>query len=92
MPGRYLAGAYPALRVLNAEQSRLRTTQRGAEITYEPMVRNLRTQGGKAINVMCQVERGDVGAVVAQLCREGVPKRLSGYDHVLGDLLSDDVR
>jgi phage replication initiation protein len=90
-PGHYLAGAYPALRLLSAEQSRLRTTQRIGEITYSAMVKNLRTQGGKAINVMCRVESGDTASVVSQLLREGVPKRLCGYEHVVADIREDDV-
>lgn len=77
-PGQYLAGAYPALRILSATQLRLRSTQRTAEISYEAMVRNLRVQGGKSLNVMCKVHQGDTAAVVGRLVREGVPKRLVG--------------
>jgi phage replication initiation protein len=77
-PGQYLAGAYPALRVLSTTQLRLRTTRRTAELGYEAMVRNLRVQGGKSVNVMCKVHQGDTAAVVARLVREGVPKRLVG--------------
>lgn len=78
-PGRYLAGAYPALRFLSAEQTRLVTTRRTVAVNYDSMVRNLRTQGGKSINVMWRVLGGDCGAVVSELRREGVPKRLIGY-------------
>lgn len=75
----YLAGAYPALGFLSAEQDRLRTTQRAGQISYETMVKNLRTQGGKSLNVMCQVLQGDAGAVLVQLVRDGAPKRLVGF-------------
>lgn len=78
-PGRYLAGAYPALRFLSAEQSRIATTRRTAEMSYDSMVRNLRTQGGKSINVMWRVLGGNCAAVVSELRRDGVPKRLTGY-------------
>jgi phage replication initiation protein len=78
-PGHYLAGAYPPLTVLNSTQSRIATTRRTAEMSYERMVDVARTQGGKAINVMWHVLGGDCAAVVADLRREGVPKRLSGY-------------
>ncbi len=78
-PGRYLAGAYPALRFLSAEQSRIVTTRRTAEVSYDRMVRTLRTQGGKSINVMWRVLGRDCAAVVSELRREGVPKRLSGF-------------
>lgn len=82
-PGRYLAGAYPALAFLCCDQSHIRTTQRAAAISYEAMVRNLRMQGGKSLNVMCRVHQGDCGAVLAQLVRQGVPKRLAGYGDAL---------
>lgn len=87
-PGRYLAGAYPALRFLSVGQSRIATTRRTAEVTYDTMVRNLRIQGGKSINVMCRVLGGDCGAVVSRLRREGVPRRLTGFaEDELGALL-----
>lgn len=84
-PGQYLAGAYPALASLSGVQCRITTTQRAALVTYDAMVRHLRTAGGKLINVMTEVEQGDVAAVVAQLIKPGaVPKRLAGYpDEVL---------
>jgi phage replication initiation protein len=86
-PGRYLAGAYPALAFLCAEQSHIRTTQRAASIGYEAMVRNLRVQGGKSLNVMCKVHRGDAASVLARLVREGRPKRLAGIpDEVISGL------
>ncbi|MGE0115840.1 MAG: replication initiation factor domain-containing protein [Steroidobacteraceae bacterium] len=78
-PSRYLAGAYPALCFLSTQQDRLRTTQRAGQISYEAMVKNLRTQGGKSLNVMCQVLQGDASAVLVQLVREGAPKRLAGF-------------
>jgi phage replication initiation protein len=89
--GKYLAGAYPALRFLSAEQSRLRTIQRTAEISYAAMEKNLRTQGGKALNVMCKVHQGDTGAVVARLVRDGVPKRLAGIPEEAIAALEDSV-
>lgn len=78
-PGQYLAGAYPALRFLSTEQSRLRTSQRVGQISYAAMVKNLRTQGGKSLNVMSAVHGGDACEVLAQLVRDGVPKRLAGF-------------
>jgi DNA relaxase NicK len=90
-PGKYLAGAYPALRFLCEEQSRLRTTQRATQISYEAMVRHLRTQGGKSLNVMCKVHQGDGAAVLARLVREGMPKRLAGFEDVLREIEAADV-
>jgi len=90
-PGQYLAGAYPALRYLSAQQSRLRTVQRAAQIGYEAMVKNLRAQGGKAVNVMCKVHQGDAAAVVSRLVREGFPKRLAGVPEQAIAALEDSV-
>jgi DNA relaxase NicK len=91
VPGQYLAGAYPALRVLSTRQLRLRTTRRTAEISYEAMVRNLRVQGGKSLNVMCKVHQGDAAAVVGRLVREGVPKRLVGIPESAVAALEESV-
>lgn len=78
-PGRYLAGAYPALRCLSTEQSRIATSKRVAVITFDRMVSNLRQVGGKSVNLMSQVLDGDCEAVVAELVRDGIPKRFAGY-------------
>lgn len=83
-PGRYLAGSYPALAYLSAEQSRLRTTQRVASISYDVMVQNLRRAGGKSLNVMLKVHQGDAAGVLVQVVRDGVPGRLAGLEEVLG--------
>lgn len=88
-PSRYFAGAYPAFVFLSAEQCRLRTQQRGGQITYDVMVDNLRTQGGKALGVMCQVHQGDAAAVLARVVREGLPKRLQGFSDVIGQISAD---
>lgn len=85
-PERYLAGAYPALAFLSTQQCRLRTQQRAAEISYEVMVSNLRVQSGKALSVMAQVHQGDAAAVLVQVIRKGVPKRLRGFESVVADL------
>lgn len=79
--GRYLAGAYPALGFLSAEQSRLRTMRRAGEISYAAMVKNLRAQGGKSLHVMSIVHGGDASGVLLQVVREGLPKRLAGYSN-----------
>lgn len=79
-PERYLAGAYPALAFLSTEQCRLRTLQRATAISYEAMVKNLRTQSGKALCVMTRVHEGDAAAVLVQVIREGMPKRLRGFE------------
>ena len=90
-PGRYFAGAYPVLRFLSAEQSRLRTNQRGGQISYEAMVSTLRTQGGKALGVMCKVHQGDACGVLARVVREGLPKRLQGFREVIGEISAESM-
>jgi phage replication initiation protein len=89
-PGEYLAGAYPALQFLSEEQSRVRTTQRVAKISYDAMVRHLRVQGGKSLNVMCAVHQGDGAVVLGLLVREGTPKRLAGLEDVLQEIETSD--
>ena len=82
-PGAYLAGAYPALAFLNSTQSRLNTIQRSKEITYLALVKQLRKQYGKAINVIARMHPHDPQAVLDLLKREGVPKRFTNYKHLL---------
>ena len=88
-PERYLAGAYPALAFLSTEQCRLRTLQRATEISYQTMVKNLRTQSGKALCVMTRVHKGDAAAVLVRVIREGVPKRLRGFEDSVDDLRAE---
>jgi len=75
-PGAYLAGAYPCLSFLSCEQSKIKTTQRIGEMTYDGMRKWLTNAAGRALNVMCDVEQGDTDKVMMQLVREGRPKRL----------------
>lgn len=79
-PGAYLAGAYPCFAFLSAEQERIKTLQKSASISYDAMARWVRTAAGKSLHVMVQVNDGDAGAVLAEVIREGVPKRLKSYD------------
>ncbi|MDZ4251404.1 MAG: replication initiation factor domain-containing protein [Sulfuritalea sp.] len=81
-PGQYLAGAYPCLRFLNIEQSKIKTIFRGAKIAYDRAVANLRQQGGKLVNLMLFVLGGDYGEVVEALRRdEGYPKRIEPFSY-----------
>jgi phage replication initiation protein len=90
-PGRYLAGSYPVLGFLSAEQSRLRTNQRGGQISYDTMVNNLRTQGGKALGVMCKVHQGDACGVLGRVVREGLPKRLQSFGEGIGEISAESM-
>ena len=76
-PSEYLAGAYPCLAHLSERQDKVRTLSKSAEIVYSRMVECLRMQYGTALNLMVQVECGDISAVFGQVIRDGRPKRLA---------------
>ena len=86
-PSHYLAGAYPCLAYLSAEQRKIQTIHKAATITLESSVHHLRQTGGKLVNLMLQTHGGDAFAVVDALKREGIPRRLSGYAALLPDVL-----
>lgn len=77
-PGAYMSGAYPCLAFLSVEQSKIKTVQRSFEMTYDRMREWVRTSAGRALNAMCEVEHGDASVVMAQVIRDGRPKRLVG--------------
>lgn len=77
-PGQYLAGAYPCLRSLSIEQSRIKTIAKGGTIAYERAVATGRLHTGKLVNLMLHVLGGDYAAVVDKLKRAGTPARI-GY-------------
>lgn len=80
-PSPYLAGAYPCLSYLDAVQDRIKTKKLAAQISYERMVSYVKTSAGQALNVMCIVNDGDVAAVIEQVSRPGIPKRLTPFLH-----------
>lgn len=80
-PGRYLAGAYECLHFLDQEQSRIRTEQRSAKVSFDKAMNNGRHLAGKLINLALEVYEGDYGEVVEQLRREGYPARVEPYLH-----------
>lgn len=75
-PGRFLAGAYPALAWAHGAGSRIQTIRRSDEISYAHLVKHARRTNGRLVNVMME-RGGDAAEVVAALRRDGVPKRLS---------------
>jgi len=75
-PGEYLSGAFPCLAYLCERQDKVRTTRVSLKITYDRMVKWLRMQCGPALHVMTDVEGGDAAAVLVQVLRPGMPKRL----------------
>lgn len=86
-PGRYLAGAYPCLAFLSAVQDKIKTISKAVQITLAAATHHLRETGGKLINVLMQQHGGDAFAVVNELKREGVPRRLASYSAFLPDVL-----
>lgn len=95
-PGKYLAGAYPCLRSLSLDQSRVRTVSKGATVSFDRAVENAKQQAGKLVHVMLRVYAGDCGEVVQHLQREGMPARLAPYSYQINErpelLAGDDVR
>lgn len=80
-PGYYLAGAYPCLAFVSAEQSVIKTISKAVEVSYERAVENAKQQCGKLVNLMLKVFEGDCGEVVMRLIREGLPGRVEPYGH-----------
>ncbi|HEY6825045.1 MAG TPA: replication initiation factor domain-containing protein, partial [Steroidobacteraceae bacterium] len=74
-PGRYLAGAYPALTWVQEEASRIATLKKADGITYDRAVHYAKQSIGRLVNVMVERE-GSPEGVVEELRRDGVPKRL----------------
>lgn len=81
-PGRYVAGAYPALAWVHDDASRIRTVKAQDEISYVRLMQVGSLAYGALINVMLQRE-GSAEAVVEKLRRSGVPRRLEFTDDFL---------
>ena len=78
-PATYLAGGYPCLAYLSAVQDKIRTIIKSGQITLGSIVQNLRTAGGKSINVLMQFHGGDAFTVINAIKRDGIPRRLINY-------------
>lgn len=88
-PGYYLAGAYPCLAYLATEQRRIATNRKAATISFDASVHFARQTAGKLINVMMNRSGGNAVAVVDQLRREGVPKRLKSFAALMPAVLDE---
>lgn len=82
-PGQYLAGAYPCLRSLSVQQSRIKTIAKAGTIAYERAVATGRLHTGKLVNLMLHVMGGDYAAVVDRLKRAGTPARIDPFSYHL---------
>lgn len=78
-PGHYLAGAYPCLSFLSVVQEKIRTITKSVTITLNSAIHHAKQMAGKLVNVMMQFHGGDAFAVVNELKRDGIPKRLENY-------------
>ncbi len=87
-PGRFLAGAYPALSWISEDASRIATLRRTDQISYQRLTHYAATAYGPLINVMREREGSD-GAVIAKLSRPGAPRRLA-LTHRLGVHKNED--
>jgi len=74
-PRPYISGAYKCMRWVSEEASRIRTTRKSGEISYDHLTECARTAYGPLINVMLETE-GSAEAVVKKLAKDGVPRRL----------------
>lgn len=78
-PGHYLAGAYPCLAFLSVIQEKIRTITKTVTVSLAHAVHHARQMAGKLVNVMMQFHCGDAFAVVNELKRDGIPRRLQNH-------------
>lgn len=82
-PTTYLAGGYPCLAYLSILQNKIRTISKAVHITIDSMKRYLRTAGGKSINVLMQACGENAFALISEIRRDGIPRRLVNYSDFL---------
>jgi phage replication initiation protein len=87
-PDIYLAGAYPCFAFLSAVQERIRTITKAAKISLARAVHHAKQATGKLVNVLMQVHGGDAFGVIAELRRDGIPRRLENYDNFLPKVIA----
>jgi phage replication initiation protein len=78
-PGVYLAGAYACLGFLSVIQEKVRTIAKAVKITLGALLHYARQGYGPLVNVLMAKHQGNAGAVVAELIRPGIPRRLAPY-------------
>lgn len=87
-PGHYLAGAYPCLAFLSAVHEKIRTIAKAVTISLARAVHHARQMTGRLVNVLMQKHFGDAFAVVDEIIREGVPRRLENYADFLPQVIA----
>lgn len=86
-PSTFLAGSYPCLEYLSADQDKIRTISNTVQISLDAGKRYLRMAGGKWLHVFMLEYQGDATALFLDLVRPGIPRRLENY----GDFLSQVI-
>lgn len=87
-PGHYLAGAYPCLAFLSATQEKIRTITKAVTVSLARAIHHAQQMTGKLVNVMMQFHSGDAFAVVNELKRDGIPRRLQNYADFLPQIIA----
>jgi DNA relaxase NicK len=87
-PGHYLAGAYPCLAFLSVVQEKIKTITKAVTISLARAVHHAQQMAGKLVNVMMQFHSGDAFAVVNDLKRDGIPRRLENYADFLPQIIA----
>jgi len=75
--GKYLAGSYPCMNWINKEQSRIKTVTNQTKIRFAQQVRSCRNSYGPLIHLMHEGLGYDPLAIIEELSRKGLPRRLS---------------
>jgi phage replication initiation protein len=78
-PDTYFAGAYKALSFLTTRQSKFERIRREETIAFDQAVHWGRQNVGQLINLLCLKHDNDSEKVVADLRRDGIPKKLERY-------------
>lgn len=89
-PGTYLSGSFACLNFLSTHQEKIRTIQKTNEISLATATRSAKSSCGKLINVLMHKHCGDAVAVVNDLIRPGVPRRLVTYSDFMPSNTTSD--
>lgn len=92
-PGKYFAGAYPALvAYVIGEAERLDVKQQMVNASAKAMVRFMRTQGGTALNVIFNAFGDEaVEFILEHIVREGRPGRFKSYTGDISALVRNQL-
>lgn len=76
-PGLYLAGSYPCLKWINADQLHFESTKQKQTISFDLLKKSCRNSYGKLIWTMKNVLGLTSEEIVAALSKEGIPSRMN---------------